>query len=421
MLKKIYVLIILIVLLIVLVFLFSVWQKNQVHLPTNDSYFHFTQGGYDYFSDISDLPSCENKKELFTTSPLKLTDFTTIDPLGLLSPSAHTFPAPHLYFRINRLGGFSGPVDKVPIVAPSDITITEMTIIKAQNRSDFKDDGAVKFGVCKEVKGYFDHIVDLPEKLQNAFDKAETIHCNEYTLTYNSGPIDWKICTKKVNIDVKQGELIGFAGGGQGQVALDLALFDKRITPNNFAGSERIFRSELPYAVCPLDYFEQNISASLKQRLGGYASLSQSNNQIVSPACGEVVPDIENTAKGYWFNPDVPTENAGHDPPHLFLGNDHISQGLQAFSVGEKTEKSGPGLGLYYFEPQNSGFVNREFSEVKSDGQIYCYDTSNNYENNSPKTILIQLEGAETLLIQGSDASCDSKPWTLTNPSRFIR
>ena len=51
----------------------------------------------DYFADVSDLPSCGDKKELFALSPLSLEDFTSITPLGLLSPTAHVFPSPHLF------------------------------------------------------------------------------------------------------------------------------------------------------------------------------------------------------------------------------------------------------------------------------------------------------------------------------------
>jgi hypothetical protein len=48
---------------------------------------------YGYFDDVSHLPSCGDKKEFFTTLPLALDSFTAIDPLGLLSPTAHVFPA----------------------------------------------------------------------------------------------------------------------------------------------------------------------------------------------------------------------------------------------------------------------------------------------------------------------------------------
>lgn len=39
----------------------------------------------DYFTDVASLPSCGSNQELFSISPLKLTDFNGIVPLGALA------------------------------------------------------------------------------------------------------------------------------------------------------------------------------------------------------------------------------------------------------------------------------------------------------------------------------------------------
>src|SRR3989344_9108948 len=160
------------------------------------------QRTYNYFDDASHLPSCGDKKEFFTTLPLALDSFTAIDPLGLLSPTAHVFPAPHLYFRMNK---------KIPLYAPSNATIIGIDLIRATNRPEFADDAAILFAPCSEFKAYFDHVVDLSPKLQKVFDEATADRCDEYTLTYKNGPVNWKKCNKKVNILVSEGELIGYA------------------------------------------------------------------------------------------------------------------------------------------------------------------------------------------------------------------
>ncbi|MBS3127005.1 hypothetical protein J4228_02455 [Candidatus Woesearchaeota archaeon] len=378
---------------------------------------------YNYFEDVAHLPSCGNTKEFFTALPLAVADFTTIDPLGLLSPTAHVFPAPHLYFRIKREGSASdAPVTKVPLYAPGEVTITRINLIQATNRPEFADDAAVHFSPCSEFKAYFDHVVDLAPKLRQAYDSASVDRCDEYTLTYKSGPVNWKKCDKKVNLKVSTGELIGYAGGGQAQAVLDLAAFDSRIQPNQYASPERLFRTELIYNVCPLDYFSPSVSSIYRSRLGGYGFSQSSNAIITSPTCGKVIQDISGTAKGNWFAPGIDTTRFGHEPPHLALVQGHIDQEVQAFSNGDSTKNSGLDFGLYYFTPQDSGLVNRDFSQVKPDGNVYCYNTKNNYNKDQPTTILIQLADLETLKIEGKEAtSCGSGSWSFNTPTEFER
>ena len=378
---------------------------------------------YNYFDDVSHLPPCGDKKEFFTTLPLALNDFTTIDPLGLLSPTAHVFPAPHLYFRIKReRDDFESPVLKVPLYAPADITITKIGLIQATNSQEFADDAVVHFAPCSEFKAYFDNVVNLASRIQQAYDTASVNRCDEYTLTYKTGPVNWKKCDKNVNIKVSEGELIGYAGGGKGQAVLDLGAYDSRIEPNNYASPERLFRTELLYNVCPLDYFSPSLSELYWSRLGGYGFSQSSNSIITSPTCGEVIQDIPGTAKGNWFAPDIDTTRSGHEPPHLALVQSHIDQEVQAFSNGNSTHNSGLDSGIYYFTPQNSGVVNRDFAQVTSDGKVYCYDTKNNYQRDEPTTILIQLTDSETLKIERLNAAgCGSDPWAFKNPTEFER
>ncbi|GEM_PF-1468209 len=367
---------------------------------------------YGYFDDASHLPSCGDKKEFFTTLPLALDSFIAIDPLGLLSPTAHVFPAPHLYFRMDR---------KTPLYAPSNATIIGIDLIQATNRPEFADDAAILFGLCSEFKAYFDHVVDLSPKLQKAFDEATADRCDEYTLTYKNGPVNWKKCNKKVNLQVSEGELIGYAGGGGAQVALDLGAYDSRIKPNNYTSPKRNFRAELPYNVCALDYFSGQLARQLKDKLGGVPDTGSINDIVKSPTCGKVIQDIPGTAKGAWFEPNIDTSRSAHEPPHLALVQGHIDQSLQAFSNGDSTKKSNLEMGLYYFEPKNSGSINLDFAEVKP-GNIYCYNTKSNYKNGEPKTIIIQLTNSETLKIEGLDSSsCGSGPWQITNYTEFKR
>ena len=413
-----------VVILVILVMTFGFLTKDkfpQKEAPLGlDRFFP----NMDYFAETSNFPACGDKKEFFTTLPLSLDGFTTIDPLGLLAPTAHVFPTPHIYFRIKREqpDNFNSPVLKFPLYAPADMTITRINLMQATNRAEFADDSAVHFALCKDFKAYFDHVVDLSPKLQKAFDEGRVDRCDEYTLTYKDGPVNWKKCNKEVDLEVSEGELIGYAGGGEAQAVLDLGAYDLRIKPNNYASPKRQFRNELPYNVCPLDYFSQPLAGQLREKLGAYFELSNSNTFTKSLTCGKVIQDIPGTAKGDWFAPNIDTAQSGHEPPHLGLVQGHIDQSLQAFSNGDSTKNSNLEMGLYYFTPKNSGFINRDFAEVKADGNVYCYETKNNYKQGEPKTIIIQLADPETLRIEGLNSnSCGSGPWNLTNYAEFER
>lgn len=382
-----------------------------------------------YFADVSNLPSCGDKKELFSVSPLNLDDFTYITPLGLLSPTAHVFPSPHLYFnvRLTDPGNFNSLPVEVEAVAPADLTITTVKFIEAKGKPDYND-GMVAFGVCREFKAYFDHLKTFAPKIKEAYDKAPVKRCDEYSLTYPQpvGTIDFKLCEKTVNIEIKKGEKIGTAGGGEGQKVFDFGSFDKRVTAKQFANPKRwLGREHFVYLACSLDYYPESLKSQLKERLGGFGQKGEVRNAL----CGEVIQDIPGTAMGAWVPPG--TDAISHEPPYLALAHDYIEPQYLVFSMGDSAEKAGLPHGEYTFLPRNDGLVNRHFKDIKSDGKIYCFETEDLYQPNQriPTTILVTMPTPEKLRIQKlADASCaatfdggGSGPWQMTNFAEFER
>lgn len=390
----------------------------------------------DYFADVANLPSCEDKKELFSVSPLKLDDFTFITPLGLLSPTAHVFPSPHLYFnvrRVNPQNQDSLPVE-VPVVAPEDLTITTIKFIEAKGKPDYND-GMVAFGVCREFKAYFDHLKTFAPKIKEAYDKAAVKRCDEYSLTYPQpvGSIDFKLCEKKVTVEVKKGEQVGTAGGGEGQKVFDFGSFDKRVAPKQFANPKRwLGREHFIYLTCSIGYYPEPLRSQLKERLGGFGQ----RGEVRGADCGEVIQDVAGTAMGAWVPPG--TDAISHEPPYLALAHDYIEPKFLVFSMGESGEKGGLPIGKYTFlpaspaslrgepagGPKSEGLVNRHFKEVTSDGKVYCFETENLYQSNQKvaTTILLTMPTAETLRIQKYNSSaCGPGPWQMTNFAEFER
>lgn len=375
----------------------------------------------DYFTDVAGFPSCGNAKELFSLSPLQLEDFTFITPLGLLSPTAHVFPSPHLYFNVRKLNpnNYDSLPVEVPVIAPTDITIFTIKHIEAKGRPDY-DDSMFTFGVCTEVKAYFDHLKTLAPKIKEAFEKAPITRCDEYSLSYpREGKIDFKLCEKSVNVKIPKDEQVGTAGGGEGQKVFDFGVFDKRVTAKQFANPKRwVGREHFVYLSCALDYYSEPLRSKLKERLGGFGQ----KGEVKGVDCGEVIQDVSGTAMGAWVPPG--TDAISHEPPYLALVHDYIEPQYLVFSMGDSAEKAGLPHGKYTFLPRNEGFVNRHFRDVKSDDNIYCFETEDTYEPNvKPKVnILLTMLTPEKLRIEKLNSpECGSGPWQMKNYVEFER
>ena len=403
-----------IVLLVVAIMTFGFFTKDK--FPQKQAPFGLNKvfPSSDYFADTANLPSCGDKKELFTYSHLNLSDFDDITPLGLLSPTAHTLPTAHLYFNIRKTvpGNDSSDPIKTDLIAPADIKITSIKWSEAKNKPEWND-GALVIGVCKEFKAYFDHVGSFSEKIMSSYEQNPVKSCTDYTLSYPDpiGKVDYHLCQVKVDIDIKAGEKIGTAGGGEGQRVLDVGAFDRRISPHQFANLSRWQdRQQMQYVVCALDYFSAKIQTQMKERLEGQT-------------CGEVVQDIPGTAMGVWVPPG--TNYIEHEPPYLALAHDNIQPLNLVFSMGESAQKVGLPIGKYTFLPKNEGLVNRHFKDIKSDGKVYCFETQDTYQSWKeaiPTRIIMDMPTPEKLSIQKLDAeSCGEGPWTMTNFVEFVR
>ena len=377
----------------------------------------------DYFADIAYLPSCGDKKELLSASPLELSDFTTITPLGLLYPTAHVIPSPHLYLTIRGIdpnpNNHNSPPVKVSIFAPADLTITKIKFIEARGHPEV-DDGAIEFGICREFKAYLDHLKTLSPKIKQIYEDAQTLRCDEYSLTYAQpvGKLDFKVCQKLVDIKIQKGEMLG-TGGEDTRRILDFGAFDRRVTPKQFANPDRFrHNAHHNYLVCALDYYPENLKTELKSRLGGYI---QDGREIRGADCGEVIQDIPGTAMGIWAPSGI--GSFGHDPPYLALAHENIEPQYLVVNMGDSAEKAGLRHGKYTFLPKNEGMVNRHFKDITSDGKVYCFETVDTYPNRGAKiNILLDMPSPTRLRIQKYDAaSCGSDPWNLTNYAEFER
>ena len=108
------------------------------------------------------------------------------------------------------------------------------------------------------------------------------------------------------------------------------------------------------------------------------------------------------------------------------MGPDNVKPSLGIFSVGTTGGSLHPGK--YSFIPATSGFINRNFSDITPDGEIYCYETKylsgpSHLTPSAVTVILLKLMDASTLQIEAENGgTCGSGPWTFgTNSVMYSR
>lgn len=352
------------------------------------------------------LPSCGSESEFFSVSPVAMADFMGLVPLGNLAPPSHVFPTDHVYFHINRIDRsqwYLGTVE-VPVVSPGDVWVTE--IRSTRYVSDGRTDYSIYFAPCEEVRAFFIHVASLTGKLQERFSPPYD-RCEDQS----TGEFQYEYCTKILDVKLSAGELIGTAGGDEWQNALDLGVYDLRANPTTYAQPSR-WTGRTRFIVCPLDYFTADVRDALRAKLGSHDGTVA---RTAPPACGEVEQDEPGTAQGVWFAKGS-TQTYPEDP-HLSLVHDNVDPSIAVFSVGTLMAASGLPADLYYFDPVDSGRVNRDFKDVEANGTFYCYETRDRFgEAPAPFVILLQMTSPTALRLERLDStSCGEGPWQFSS------
>lgn len=360
-------------------------------------------------SALDSVPDC-NQNSKYTVLPLKETDFFSIRPLGNLNPSSHTFPTDHIYLETTNSEGWSKSNQKSrPLYSPGDIWVSKIS--KSENRTMGVADYDIEFYLCKDIKGQFGHVGTLSEKIASKLQQPE--NCNEYT----TGGRTYRRCSYELGEEIKAGEKIGTAGDGQSGM-LDIWAIDYRLQPIEFANPKR-WRTDSFYVTCPADHFTAELKDTLLKRFIG------PNNGVRTkePVCGTIDVDVKNTAQGAWFPPGGP-EGPGSEDRNVALVSDNVETDKQVFSMGLSGVSKGFKSGTYSFTPKSTGLIDRNFSEVQSDGKIYCYNTSENTRSDGSKkwAIYLTMPNSTTIRIEKSGTgTCGTDPWEMKNSIEFVR
>jgi len=373
------------------------------------------RGGYE------ELTECPDGDVLLSHFPLNEGDHGFIAPLGFLMPPAHVFPTMHMYVQVNGTEYQSnGDVvlgNSKPLIAPADMTVVEIRAFETITPDGGWTEYDFTFAICRDVIGRFGHVGSLAGALL-ATVSAAPANCGPEGTTGSFKDRRYRFCPyENLNIQVRAGDVIGSVGDRNGN--LDFRLNDFRKPELQFANPQRWSLLQ-KHTACFLDYYPADMKARYYEILGEQHQ-NYTFQRTQEPRCGEVAVDISGTAKGAWFvqHPDPKSED-----PHLALANDSVDPSIQMISMGVSAMAVGVPPGRYTFTPTDDGLVNREFSRVTPDGNVYCYDTDvgsyQDFTRQEKVLILLQMPSAEKIRVGRGNGSC-SDPQKLGEYVEFDR
>jgi hypothetical protein len=305
---------------------------------------------------------------------------------------------------------------RTTLYVPADMTITRMMKMDNADLPKPYDAYRLDFKICKDVAGYFILIQELNSQLaaamQPPYDETQESDTGSGKKAYNY--------FKDVNIKLKTGEILGYAGGEAGfPDGLDLAITDSRTPEPKLANPKRWQASEKHF-VCSLDYYDSALSKQLYDKIGDF---SYKPLQPGEPTCGSVYQDELGTAQGAWATADTPADSQWQVHNLLFMGHSNFDHSMRAFSMGSKASQVGIMVNRpLLFKPVSEGTVNLDFNLVKPGPTVYCYNADDGLHSmGSSVTLLVQLVNETTVRLGRKNGSCNSGPSVLDKYVEYIR
>lgn len=329
-----------------------------------------------------------------------------IVPLGNVWPPGHVFPTDHIYLSLvksNANDWDSAPLE-MPLYAPADGYIIALGVQEHLYADPPYSDYDFTFSPCSEFKLRLGHVTTLSSKILAGLEEPDD--CDEYIAGQTLRRYCWRNLDPQDAIRVEAGELLGTAGGRQGQNMLDVTAIDYRSAPLVFVGDR--FWEEYYHIVCPLDYYIEPLQSEWKALLGSY----KGERRTIEPLCGQIDYDLAGTARGIWF---INAERSPEDP-HLALVYDNVDPTLGVLSIGVSFGESLPST-KYLFEPRETGWINRRFEEIRVDGEIYCFEGFRDGRESKPagRILLIQLiDGIHLRAEALPQEQCGLGPWSFS-------
>lgn len=352
---------------------------------------------------LGNLPECGSDMSLFSVSPIAPEDYSAITPLGNMNPpSGHVLPADHMYMHVRTTdpnNKESIPVE-VQVYSPGDVWLLRVDKVEVYSPIEYSD-YTLFFAPCREVAAEYHHLTTISKKI---LDELVNPKCYRR--------LDQTYCVYDVKVVLEAGEIIGTAGGKREKSrALDLQTYDFRAEDAELINKDRFTESRL-HMVCPLDYFTDPVKSELYSNIAGVFGQHESN-QTNNELCGEFVHDKPGTIQGGWVRKGmniVYNENGA-----IALAHDNINSSRPVISVGWEALPT-IDASLLTYDKKDHGTVNRDFSDVTNDGNVYCFEHLENMLERQAMTfsLLLQVTGDSTIKIAKiTSASCGPGPWIM--------
>lgn len=375
-------------------------------------------------------PKCPTNLSGVLTAPLMEPKYiAALTPLGNINPPGHTAPVDHIYFTVNS-------DDKIPLFAPADGWITNVMAGSEKdangnyNFTSYVLTYTICDGLILDFAGYNDVIQPLKDELAKykescKYDIKKAGHENssEGQCNYNN-----------LNFKVAAGEQLGYVQRKlrpEGGYDLPFEIWAANYNKPARSDVDWSYYDDNRYAhsMCTFDLYAGILKQQFDTKFGVWQEEKNGSGKFLSrtvePVCGQVNQDVVGTVQGMWFShkPDKNDKsgNVVASGQGLAFLHNNIDPTKGEVSIGG--EFGSAITGVYIFTPTHSGTINREPSEVKADGQIYCYDSNAevpNYGQGQGGKILVQVTNTHHLKAAYTSGSCKASE-TLSNLYNFER
>ncbi len=391
-------------------------QQNRTgnynpNAPLGQSNVDFAMAGNNGDTTTSSLPSCQSNA-IFDHLPTDPNAYTGVEALGHMN-GQHVLPdqADHVY--INMIPGTGSLSQLTTVYVPGNVTLLQ--VVKKSgyiNQNQSTTDYLLEFSPCKSVIFTYDHIQNLNSDIMNALS-GKTPICQQ-------GGVHGDCTYQDLSIKLTSGEKIGTAGGPNSfESAFDFGAADIRTKPLAFIDTSQsaqigVTASSYLHAVCPLDYFTSSLKSTL------YSKLTMKNDGANGiPACGTTMQDKEGTALGNWYRQGSHQQYQGLNiQGSLAFAHSNLDPTKGEISTGTDLLPSSDLGAQMLFTPQQNGYINREPSQITSDGHVYCFEGPGG--SGHEEHVDMQLTNASTMMVDYGSGACSSSP-SLTNPLTYIR
>jgi len=389
----------------------------------------------------SSYPKCpSNLSGILTYQLMDPKYIGSMIPLGNVAPPGHTSPVDHIYFEANTDG-------HIPLYAPADGWITHVMAnsTKKDANSDYVFDSyVVTYTICDGLVLDFAGYVDVNQSLKDELAKHSDECKSGITKVGHDDAGERQCDYQNLNFKVTSGEEIGYtertktADGGYNLPfeiwTADYNLPSPAQTDWSYYGDERYAHN-----YCTFDLYSGDLKNQFDAKFGSYNTQAIKNSdgtmspgtpefvqRTVAPVCGTLDQDVVGTLQGMWFShkPDKSDKsgNVGASGQGISFIHNNIDPAKGEVVVGG--ELSNNIAGTLEFDPAHSGLINREPSEVKADGQIYCYpghiQTLDAQNNSFDGKILVQLVDNHHVKVENQSGTCGANE-AFKTPYNFSR